>query len=170
MASEGTYDAVGGYWTLYRGREITFDVEENEPIRSEYFEERAFPDLNEDANVIIALSKKPRHLSLFQVQSIIKMLGAKENPDLAKFVVKYHRTLASPLSCLIVVAIAIPFATGGVRTNPMVGVSKAILLFFGYYVVASICNILGKQAILGPFMAAWSPNFLLIGFFYLFVA
>ena len=168
MGREAFFDEHLGYWVFLDGREILFN-DAGDPIRSLPFEQKTFPAFTEDSNVMALLSKKPRHLSLFQIKAILDSFDYKENSSLSKYAVKYHAILATPLSCLIVVAIAIPFAISGVRTNPLVGVAKALLLFFIYYFVLNVSGILGSQQILSPWLAAWFPNILLIavaGFLY----
>lgn len=164
LAQEAYFDKQQGYWVLRNGREIVFRAEEEGPMKSIVFDEKVFPDLTESPEVMVSLSKKPRHLSLFQLGDLLRELNYGKNPNIASYAVKYQSLLASSLSCLIVVAIAIPFAAFGVRTNPMVGVSKAIMLFFIYYVVANIGGILGSQLVLSAWLAAWLPNFAMIIF------
>lgn len=164
VAGEAYFDKEGRHWILKDGREILFKVGEGEPMKSVVFDEKVFPDLTESPEVMVSLSKKPRHLSLFQLGDLLRELNYEANPNVANYSVRYQSLLASPLSCLIVVAIAIPFAAFGVRTNPMVGVSKAIMLFFIYYVIANIGGILGSQLVLSAWLAAWLPNFAMIAF------
>ncbi|MGE9293614.1 MAG: LptF/LptG family permease, partial [Puniceicoccales bacterium] len=59
--------------------------------------------------------------------------------------------------------IAIPFAVAGVRTNPVVGVSKSVGLFALYYVVSSVCRMLGEQSLLPLLISAWLPLVLMLG-------
>ena len=164
MAKEAVFDKDGGYWVFKEGREVAFDITTGEPEQALVFEQKAFTNFNESPEVMVSLSKKPRHLSLFQIRQILKELDHKDNPNIANYAVKYQNLLASPVSCLIVVAIAIPFATFGVRTNPMVGVSKAIALFFIYYAISNFSTILGGQQILSAWLAAWLPIILMLGF------
>lgn len=161
IAEEGYFHPKLQHWTFYNGREILFDSY-GEPIRSNFFEKKDFPRWKEDPKLMATLAKKPRHLSLFQVRSVIKTLDYKTNQAVAKYAVKYYSMLASPLSCLIVVGIAIPFALSGVRTNPLVGVSKAIALFFLYYLIVNVSGILGSQLVISPWIAAWMPNLVMI--------
>ncbi|MGX8716758.1 MAG: LptF/LptG family permease, partial [bacterium] len=85
-----------------------------------------------------------------------------DNPRFLEHRIKYFSILSSPLICLMVVLLAIPFSLSGVRTNPMVGVSKAASLFFVYYVVGSIGKMLGTQNTLSPWVAAWFPNLFML--------
>jgi lipopolysaccharide export system permease protein len=61
-----------------------------------------------------------------------------------------------------VVGIAVPFAVAGVRSNPMVGVSKAIGFFAIFYVLISIASIVGERQIIPAILAAWIPNLVML--------
>lgn len=164
MAREAYFDKAAQHWVLLDGREILFNLKGGEPNKTVPFSEKSFSSFTESPELMVALSKKPRHLSLFQLRHLLQELNENVNPSIANYAVKYQSLLASPFSCLIVVAIAIPFAAFGVRTNPLVGVSKAIALFFVYYVVTNIGGILGSQLVLSAWLAAWLPNFVMIAF------
>ena len=70
----------------------------------------------------------------------------------------------SPLACIIVIAIAIPFSISGVRTNPMVGVSKTAGLFFSYYILDSLFTAMGSSGLIPILLAAVVPNLLMLVF------
>jgi len=161
MAREAYYDNASKEWVFKNGRKIVFDGED--PIQSIPFDEKRVVGFDESSEVIAALNKKPRHLSLRQIGSILKTLDYKDNIGLRKYAIKYHAILATPISCLIVLSIAIPFAISGVRANPLVGVSKAIVLFFLYYFIVNMAGIMGSKEILSPFLAAWIPHIFVIG-------
>lgn len=164
MAREAYFDTVEKKWILMDGREISFNSK-GEVSESEAFDQKGFAEFTESPELMVSLSKKPKHLSLFQLEDVLTQFNHdKSTPYIVNYSVMYHGLLANPFSCLIVLAIAIPFAAFGVRTNPMVGVSKAIILFFVYYVIANIGGVLGNQLILSAWLAAWLPNFAMILF------
>lgn len=162
MAREGHYDEVEGHWVMTNGREINFDADSGEPIRSLAFENRDYPDFTETPSLMQTLHKDPEDLSLFELQDVLGKVPPEDNPRMHGYAVRYHGILANPFSCLVVVGIAIPFAVSGVRTNPLVGVSKAGVLFFAYYVVASLFRLLGEQQTIPILLAAWLPIILML--------
>lgn len=157
LAREGFFDEANKQWVFFEGRETEFN-DLGEPVRSQTFEKREFPEFTESPTVMVAISKKPRHLSFNQVKSILSAFDYRKNQNLTKYAIKYHETLVSPISCIIVAMIAIPFAISGVRTNPLVGVSKAMVLFVAYYFILNISGIMGTQHMIVPWLAAWFPN------------
>lgn len=111
---------------------------------------------------MLLLKDRPKDLSFFELSRIIAEPETDQNPRRLEYVVRYHTLLAGTFACFIVTAIAIPFAVSGVRVNPAVGVSKAISLFFLFYVLAEVGRQLGEQGVLAPALAAWLPNLVMI--------
>ncbi|MGJ3241442.1 MAG: LptF/LptG family permease [Opitutales bacterium] len=162
MAREVYYDDVDEAWVFLDGRELTFDPASGEAIRSLPFERRAFPGWEETPDLMLALNKEPKDLSWFEIRDILGTLARYENPSIHAYQVRFHNMLAAPFSCLVVLALAIPFAVTGVRTHPMVGASKTLAGFIAYYVLANACGLLGERNLLAPPIAAWLPNVLVL--------
>ncbi len=163
MAREATYDAVAKSWTFRDGRELWFDVEAGEVMRSVAFKERTVPHFNEDPKLMLMLSLKPNELSFFELERIVDYFTIEDNPKVIAYAVRYWGLLADTLGPLIILAIAIPFAVSGVRVNPAVGVSKSIGLFFGYYLLSMLAKTLGGNGYVDPVWAACLPNLAMIG-------
>jgi lipopolysaccharide export system permease protein len=161
-ANEGYFDDITGHWVLLDGREIRFSEKTGEPVRSLAFDRRELPGFKEPPMLMKLRDKRPKDLSLFEMQELLGYLRGAEDPDIAEYSTRYHGILASPFACLIVVSLATPFAVAGVRVNPMVGVSKALGLFFLYYIGASIFVVLGAREVLAPEVAAWLPNLMML--------
>ena len=162
-AREAYFDNTRGHWVFVDGREILFDVETGDLLSAFSFEEKTFEGFDEDPSLMLALYKDPKELSLFELQRIIDLVPPKENPKVHAYLVRYYSLLAVPFSCLVVVGIAVPFAVSGVRTNPMVGVSKCIGFFALFYVLVSIASILGERQVVSALLAAWLPNLIMLG-------
>jgi len=164
VANEGFFDDIEGHWVFLEGREITFDRQTGEPIRSQPFRTRSLPAFSETPQLMKLREKRPKDLSLFELQELLGYLSGSEDPGIPEYRTRYHGILASPFVCLIVVGLATPFAVSGVRVNPMVGVSKALGLFFLYYLTASIFIMLGSQGVISSVIAAWLPNLIMLAF------
>lgn len=157
VAREGYFDDADGHWVFLDGRDLEIDAPTGEVFRSVPFDERAYTDFDEDPELMKTLSKKPQDLSFFELRMLLEKIPPESNPSMKSYEVRLQNILASPFRCLVVVGIAIPFAVAGVRTNPIVGVSKSVGLFALYYVVASICRLLGEQQVLPVLVSAWLP-------------
>jgi len=161
-AREGVFDDVDKCWFFTDGQEIFFDTETGRPVKLEYFNKRYYKDFNEDPTIMKLSTRRAKDLSVTELQTLISSLGAKN--EMLPYNVALHNIMTSPLVCIIVVALAIPFSIAGVRTNPMVGVSKTVALFFAYYVILNIFTAIGSRGILSPALAAWAPNIIALLF------
>ncbi len=159
VAREGYYDDApdARHWVMIEGRELAFD-NAGSPTRSMPFKKKAYPNLTEEPRLMKTLLKRPVDLSLFELREVLSKIEPQHNERLRAYEVRYHGIIASPFACIVVVGIAIPFAVAGVRSNPMVGVSKSAGLFFAYYVIANVFNLLGAQGHIPTIAAAWAPN------------
>ena len=124
------------------------------------FSKENLEDYTEDPTLMQALEKKPNSLSLKELHTLITELPSKNDPRVRGYLVQYHSLLAAPLSCLLVVGIALPFALGGNNRNPMVGASQSVVFFFVYYIVARIFSLMGSREVIDPVLAAWLPSLL----------
>lgn len=161
MARYGYFDELAGYWTLFDGRERFVDPVTGRD-RWPPFERLDAKDLTDDPALMMLFGKKPKDLSFLQLKRITDNFTHEEIPSVLAYEVYLQALMASAAGCLIVAGIAIPFAVSGVRTNPAVGVSKSIGLFFGFYIMTSILNALAREGVLTPIVAAWSPMGLMI--------
>lgn len=162
-AREAYFDDTNEHWVFVDGRELLLDPETGDPLRTLPFKERVFDSFNEDPSLMLALHKRPKELSLFELRRIIESVSPKDNPKVNAYLVRYLSLFAAPFSCLVVVGIAVPFAVAGVRTSPMIGVSKCIGFFAIFYVLISIASILGERQIIPALLAAWLPNLVMLG-------
>ena len=161
-ANQGFFDDIEGEWVFLDGRELSFNVV-GDILRSVPFDRKAYPELTEDPLLMKFREKRPRDLSFNELQRVLDSTDPQYDPDRLGYLVRYYSMLASPLICVVVVGLGVPFAVSGVRVNPMVGVSKATLLFFAFYAFASIISILGSQGRVSPAVAAWLPMVLAVG-------
>jgi lipopolysaccharide export system permease protein len=162
-AREAYYDDTQGNWVFLNGRELLLDPVTGDPLRILKFERKVFTEFNEDPGLMLALYKKPSSLSLHELRRIVKSIPPEDNPAVHAYLVRYFQQIASPFTCLIMVGIAVPFAASGVRTNPMLGISKSLAYFAAFYVLINIATMLGEREIIAAWMAAWLPNFLMLG-------
>lgn len=162
LAAEGYFDDTSGHWVMLNGHELLFDASGQE-LRSLPFDKKEYPEFTEKPSLMKMLRERPDDLSLAELREALTQAPVEENPAMHAFAVRYHEIQASPFVCLIIVGLAVPFAAGGVRVNPMVGASKSVGLFFGYYVVQQLCTHLANPAYFPPVAAAWLPIVIMLG-------
>ncbi|MEM8868240.1 MAG: LptF/LptG family permease [Verrucomicrobiota bacterium] len=161
-AREAYFDDTMGNWVFIDGRELMIDPETGDPLRTLPFERKVYEAFDEDPSLMLALHKDPDELSLFELDRVIGAVPPEENPAVRAYLVRYYSLLAAPFSCLVVVGIAVPFAVSGVRTNPMIGVSKCVGFLGIFYVLVSVATILGERQLIESWLAAWLPNIVML--------
>ena len=163
LAREGVFDDVDNCWFFTDGQQIFFD-EKGGAVRFETFDKKYYRDFTEDPLIMRLSMAKPKDLSLFELRELLAASGGPGSEAMRPYAVRLAGIWASSFACLIVVAIAIPFSIAGVRTNPMVGVSKTAGLFFTYYILDSVFSMLGGNGTLPVDVAVWIPNIAMFAF------
>lgn len=159
IAREAYYDYLGHQaWIFREGRLLTFKPDSREWIGSEPFDVRMFPEIQEDPQLMLALIKTPKDLSLRELRLLLDQLPSEDQPYRNSYLTRFSAIWASTITSLMAIALAIPFAVRGVRVNPAVNISKAIILFFCYYFLTNFFLLMGERGIFPHLVAAWTPN------------
>lgn len=163
LAREAEFDHVENAWRFVEGREVWFDPEVGEVMRTVAFDKKIMPHYNEDPSLMLLLRPKPQDLSFNELERITNYFAAENDPKVTRYEMRYFSVLFETMGPLIIIAIAIPFAISGVRVSPAVGVSKSIGLFILYYFLSVTAKLLNGLDYLEPMWAALMPNLSMIG-------
>jgi len=163
LAREAWLDVKRGGWVFRDGREITINPEGGEVESTRQFGEIVRTDIDEDPALMMIYDAKPQDLSITELGRLITYFTENENPKLTAYQVRYYGVWAETLGPLIIIALAIPFAVSGVRTNPVVGVSKSLGLFVVYFVLLKLCGTLGAKDVIPALWAALLPSLTMLG-------
>ena len=142
---------------------VHLPLEQGELVRTVTFASKTLAHLNEDPTLMLLIDRKPSDLSFNELRRITEYFSTDNNPKLVRYEVRYYSLLFETIGPLIIIAISIPFAVSGVRVSPAVGVSKSIGLFFLYYVLTNLSDVLGGRGYLDPVWAALMPNLTMVG-------
>jgi lipopolysaccharide export system permease protein len=164
LAGEAWFDGdATGAWQFRNGREITLDPERGgETVTNAPFERLRRAGWTDDPELMTVFGLKPDDLSVFQLRRVLEFYREENHPKVNLYAMRYYGLQAEALSPLIIIAIAVPFAVGGVRVNPAVGVSKSIGLFVLYFLILKIATALGARDAVPPLQAAILPNLALL--------
>ena len=157
VATEAWFDPAQHGWVFKDGREMGFNPESRENTSSVPFRLKLVTRFTEDPQLMMLIDRRPIDLSSTELRELVDYLSSENNPKSIPYAVRYYGLLADILGPLIVIAIAIPFAASGVRTNPAVGVSKSIGLFFLFIALQNISASLATKQLIDPALAAWLP-------------
>jgi lipopolysaccharide export system permease protein len=158
VATEAWYDEAQHGWVFKDGREMGFDPDKRENTSTVPFATKLVPRFQENPRLMMLIDRRPIDLSSDELRELIDYLASENNPKSIPYAVRYYSLIADILGPLIVIAIAIPFAASGVRTNPAVGVSKSIGLFFLFIALQNLAAGLATKQLVDPALAAWLPN------------
>jgi lipopolysaccharide export system permease protein len=161
LANRGYYNDTVGHWVLLNGREVTFDPESGDAIRNLGFDERSSPELTEDPVLMQYLRKKPQDLSFWQLGRVRDALERSNNPTAHKYALRLYRILVNPLDVLIAIALAVHFAIGPIRANPLMGIVKAVGLYLVYFLATQVFGVLSGERV-PAFAAALAPSLLML--------
>ena len=157
VAREGVYDYRTGQWHLTDLRETQLNPETGEVLRSAPMARLTLAAEKESPTMMIFLAARPKDLSVHQLYQVRSLFPREDDPQGRIYEVRYHGRWASTLICFMVVAIAIPFSISGVRRNPLVGVTKSVVLFGIFYILLNLFQYLGDRGWVPAIYSAWLP-------------
>ena len=126
------------------------------------------PPISETPEDLKLLARDGDEFSFFDLQKQISDMKSK-GIDTTAHEVDLEAKLALPLISPLMILIAVPFALKKAMSGGMaMSFGVAMLIGFGYWVLAAFCISLGHNGALPPRTAAWVPNaiFALIGLFF----
>ncbi len=97
------------------------------------------------------------------LQAIRDYLRLHPNPEpaiQAWLHTKLHGRIAAPVTCFVIVLLALPFAAASGRRNVFVGVASSIVIFFAYYISQQIGFAVAETGRIPAWLGAWLPNLL----------
>ncbi len=163
LAKEVYFETESQTWVLQEGRELRFDAVTQEPIYSQYFAEKRYEGWSETPHVMEASQKGIQDLSYRELELLLHYNPVQsKSPQALAYQMARQNALAHPFSCLVILAVGIPFTISGVRTNPLIGMSKTVALVFLYYFLLSVCTRLGEGAMIPIGLAAWLPMLVML--------
>ena len=84
-------------------------------------------------------------------------------PDAKRYLIEMHNRFALPMSCLVLMLMAVPLGADSRRGGKSAGIVLTILLAFVYYFLSATGTALGLQSRLPAFAAVWTANFVFGG-------
>lgn len=75
----------------------------------------------------------------------------------------FHLRLAAPWAAVCFCVLGFPLGLRPQRTSTGIGFGLSLAIIFLYYIVFNSLRAFGEQGALSPVIAAWTPNFLVLG-------
>jgi lipopolysaccharide export system permease protein len=170
IIAKRAYPAAPG-WTFEQVREIVFDPDNGSTVSRTPYKTLACPEFTETPTLIkseIRVSEmsnidaaKRAQLSIAEIRDYLRLHTHLAPEKSAQLLTQLHGRMAEPLTCLVVVLVALPFGAASGRRNVFVGVANSIFICFTYFILLKFGLALGTGGYVPAWLAAWFPN----GFF-----
>lgn len=177
-AREATYNARAGQWILTQGKQVGFDAEGNIAGTTEDWTRgygadavRTIDGWSETPFRIASARMDAEQLSVPDLREYLAANSDFPDRQLAAFRTHLQHRWALPFTCFAVAFIAAPLGIVFSRRAVLASVAASIFIFFVFLFLMFFFLALGKGSHVPPFVAAWTPNamLLLIGGYLLYV-
>jgi len=152
-AEFGTWD--GSRWTLENGRVREFT---SEGERTRGFDTYALDYAEPTLEDLTSRRLEPDEMGYRELRAYIQKLEASGS-DPGDLAVQLQLKIAFPFITLIMAMIGAPIAAGSRKTGFALSFAAALAISFLYYGMIRVGQVLGRQEVMPPAMAAWVANF-----------
>ena len=101
-------------------------------------------------------------MSIGQLRRYVNELSAS-GLNVTHLAVELQHKMAFPFVTLVMTLLAIPFGVSTGKRGALYAVGLGIVLALSYWIITSLFVALGKSGLLTPWLAAWSPNIIVLG-------
>ena len=148
-----------GAWVFYEGSRRRFTAEGEEVTNFDRLESEYSEPLPSELDV---RKLEPDEMAYRELRSYIVRLRASGN-DPRNLAVQLRLKTAFPFVTIIMTLLGGTLAAGARRSGFALSFAAAITISFFYYGVLQVGQVLGRQSMLVPWLAAWISNIIFIG-------
>jgi len=148
-----------GRWVLYEGWERTFG-DEGEVLRK--FEVMDAPIRSLLPEDFARGREHPERMGFWELRRYIGRLRRIGRPS-RRWEVDLHLKISFPFANLILVLLGLPLGVGRRGTGKVVGFGLSLLVSFLYYSAVRAGQVMGREEVLPPALAAWLGNIIFGG-------
>lgn len=141
-------------------------------VSMKQYDSITIPEVDVTPVDFIKSAKKPISMNFFELKDYIERLK-KVGENYSKELVELNLKISFPFANLIILLFSVPLVSTSSRSRSRGLVfAMGLLVCFFYLSILRICQSLGYNDMLSPFMAAWVPNlfFALLGIFFVIKA
>jgi len=157
-AETAIWDPEAG-WTFHEGFYRVF-LDDGDQVASQFqtFQVRGFTEEPED---LLNEPRKPEEMTreeMGRLANIIERSGGEPH----KLRVDREEKIALPVATLVIILFGAPLATSTKRGGTAFGIGIALISTIFYMLLFRVSGAVGETGALGPFTAAWLPNFIFL--------
>lgn len=148
-----------GRWVLENGQVRTFSGNTENALP---FEARVLERAEPSPSDLRSRRLEPEEMGYRELRTYIGRLSASGS-DPGDFAVQLRLKIAFPFVTLIMTMLGAPLAAGARRTGFALSFAAALAISFLYYGLLQVGQVLGRQGMLPPTLAAWLGNVVFAG-------
>ncbi|MDP8247566.1 MAG: LptF/LptG family permease [Candidatus Tritonobacter lacicola] len=153
---------IDGSWWMFNGHRVSYKLlggpyPAKSFIKTELSPVMGFNETPADFELSRKAYSKMRFMELQNHRSTIPAGSAQTR----KALVELHQKVSLPALSFIVVLIGFPFGVRRTRGGVFLGMGISIVIWIIYYPITIICQDLGRDGSLYPWLAAWLPSILI---------
>lgn len=166
VVTANSAEIKNGYWLLNNGIEYKIApsgvYEKIIPFKTMKILD---PKSSEQAKKLLIFStKSAQEMTNTEIKSYMQVLKAVDMPDEYRFALnKYFQRSAYALSCILFAVCGVLLGFSKPRENRFIGFTVGVALIFVYYIILPFLDLLAQSGTLPAFLAAWFPNFIILG-------
>jgi lipopolysaccharide export system permease protein len=155
VAEYGRWQEKQGSWLFTEGTVRSLRPDE---LVSTAFDNHLI-DFHISPTQIARETRNPSGMTYEELKQYIGYVLSQRRPT-RQLEVMLHQKFAIPFASLVFALIAPPLGVRSHRGSSAIGLGIAILIGFGYYVIANYMSVVAQQGQLSALWAAWLPNIL----------
>jgi lipopolysaccharide export system permease protein len=105
--------------------------------------------------------KRVREMTLGEIRQQVQSLKVSGGSYL-RALVEWHKRLALPVSCLLLVCVGAPIGGLNRRTGRLGGFAMSAAALLLYYIIATASSSLAETGAISPLLGVWGPNVLVV--------
>ncbi len=154
-----SWDTSPQEWTL---SEVTvFHYEDERFPRLESHESLVITDWGETPWKVLSSSQDPEYLGFAGLTMYLQAHDDKDEVSLAPFRTNFWYIFAEPIGCFVMLLVSAPLGIVYSRRGVMAGVTAAIIIFAGMYIMRGTLVAMGQSARISPVWGAWGTNLII---------
>ena len=162
-ASDGSFDDQLSSWKFNNGKIMA--TEDSGSVSTILFDKYIYP-LDNGPSKLAEIPRTANNMTISEARKAQKMYEISGNvKESRKMKVRINEKMTLPISCIVFALIGSTLGIKqNIRSSKSQGFGISIILIFLYYLICFVFSSLGVIGLLTPFLAAWIPVLLFLGF------
>ena len=162
-ANNGTFNDKSSSWNFNNGKIIV--TQDDGSVSTILFDTYDYP-LDNGPSKLAKIPSDANNMTISEARKAQKMYEMSGNiKESRKMKVRIYEKMTLPMSCIVFSLIGSTLGIKqNIRSSKSQGFGISIILIFLYYLTCFVFSSMGVIGLLHPFLAAWIPVFIFLGF------